>query len=116
MCNCQFPEIHLIIVIVIAKIVDVIGNCNDYILDIIVTSLVDTLHILQPFILTDANHNNLLLVDNLHLLQTPRLEDIFHNNLFLLLLGTLRVPMVGNTLHNNLCLSWIPSTSFKFLW
>ncbi len=65
--------------------------------------LLATLHILQPFTLADANHNNLLLVDTLHLLQTPRLVDIFHNNLFLLLVDTLRVPMVGNTLHNNLC-------------
>ena len=50
-----------------------------------------------------STSNNLLLVGTLHLLLTPRLVDIFHNNLFLLLVDTLRVPMVGNTLHNNLC-------------
>ncbi len=53
-----------------------------------------TLHILQPFILADANHNNRLLVDILQLLQTLRLVDIFHNSLcmFLLLVDTLHLP------------------------
>ncbi len=51
---------------------------------------------------SDANHSNRLLVYTLQLLLTPRLVDIFHNNLLLLLVDTFRVPMVGNTLHNNL--------------
>ncbi len=101
---------------------------NTHIFDVpkVVETFHITLHILQPFILVDANHNNRCLVDILHLLQTSRLVDIFHNslcmflllvdtlhpqaiidifhnNLFFLLVGTLRVTMVRNTLHNNLC-------------